>query len=378
MFRVSSLSPQTKGLVFGFAAVALSLPVYAHLHSQHTPKKQPSAHSIAALLPYYGFQTPAQKQALVFLMQQASVLKPDQSLEDRFPSRENQDALLGDILSFVQATQEAFTIRQGKQERWEIEAPAWLKENPTALLSALRTLGMTDAIKPTLDHPDVLCILGSTLGSMTKRLHYAKGLLEDTSLTPKHLVLLAGERHVTLNVDGSPELLESIAKNHGIPLSALTETHLIQEAYNNVGMPKTLTMTVIDTPKGDLPRPTTETTVIELSKWLKQHPEYKTIGFVSNQPHVYYQAAVIKEILRRQGLEDTVKVEVIGPSITSATPTKDITGALGSRIWASTPHVIQVLGLETQNPDLLKQYQGLYKNQPLVYKNAPPKITGPR
>ena len=143
-------------------------------------------------------------------------------------------------------------------------------------------------------------------------------------------------------------------------------------------MPKTLAMTLIDTPKGDLPRPTTETTVIELSKWLKKHPEYTSLSFVSNQPHVYYQAAVIKEILRRQGLEDTVKVDVIGPSITAATSMKDITGALGSRIWASTPPIIQVLGLETQNPDLLQRYQTLYKTQPLVYKNVPPKITGPR
>jgi len=232
MFGVS----RQKALLFGFTTVALSLPVYAHLQSQAKPPKQPSAHSIAELLPHYGFQTPAQKQALVFLMQQASILEPHQSLEERFPSRENQDALFGDILTFVRATQEAFTIRQGKQERWETEAPAWLKENPTALLSALRTLGMTDAIKPTLHHPDVLCILGSTLGSMTKRLDYAKSLLEEASLRPKHLVLLAGERHVTINVDGSQELLESIAKNHGIPLSALKETHLIQEAYNTMAL----------------------------------------------------------------------------------------------------------------------------------------------
>ncbi len=362
MFGVSRLSAHTKTLVFGFTAIALGLPIYAQLHSQNKPEKQGSPQSISAILPYYGFQTPAQKQALVFLMQQASILEPHQSLEDRFPTRKNQDDLLKDLLLFVQSTQKAFTMRQGTQERWEIKAPTWLQEHPTEILKALHTLNMTEAIKPTLPHSEVLCILGSTLPSMTKRLQYAKGLLEDSSFKAEHLVLLAGERHVTLKVDGSQELLENIAEKYGIKLSALTKTHLIQEAYSTVGIPKTLALTVIDTPKGDLPRPTTETTVIELIQWLKQHPEYKSISFVSNQPHVYYQAAVIQTVLQRQGFE--IKTEVIGPAVSPTTRVEDIVGALGSRIWASTPPVIQVLGLETQNPELLQLHQTLYKNQP--------------
>ncbi len=372
MFGVSKLSSSSKALIFSFSSITLGLGfcAYTQLHPSNKTKKQPySAQSLSTLLPHYGFQTPAQKQALVFLMQQASILEPQQSLEDRFPTRKNPDELLKDLLTWVQLTQNAFTIRQGHQERWEVKAPAWIQQNPTAILEALGTLNMTEAVKPKHRHPDVLCILGATRDPMIKRLQYAKELLEDPSFTTKHLVLLAGERPVTVGVDGNQALLEKIAKDYDIQsLSKLTETHLIQEAYKTVGMPEDLALTVIDTPAGHLPRPTTETTIIELNKWLKQHPEYTSISFVSNQPHVYYQAAVIQTVLERQG--SNLKIDVIGPAIASSTPRiETIVGSLGSRIWASTPHVIQTLNLETQNSELLQLHQTLYKNQPLVYKD---------
>lgn len=370
MFPASRLPAyQKKALLFGATALALGLPVYTHLQNQPRPSVLLPPRSVSALLPYYGFDTPAQKQALVFLMQQASILKPHQSLEDRFPTRPDQDALLGDLLLWVQMTQTAFTKRQGTQERWELKPSTWLQGNPAEILSALEILGMTEAVKPTLEHPDVLCVLGATLGPMTRRLHYAKSLLENATLDAKHLVLLAGERPVTINVDGSRELLEAIAKNHGIHLRDLTETHLIQEAYKHVGMPQTLALSVIDTPAGHLPRPTTETTVIKLSEWLREHPQYTSISFVSNQPHVYYQAAVIQDVLRRQGLS-AIKVDVIGPAVTASTRIEDTVGALGSRIWAITPHVMETLDLETHDPKLLQLQQDLYAKQPLVYKRA--------
>ena len=358
-----------KPLVFSTAAIALGGIGYLIFSAQqqiNLAMKPITVRSLPEILPYYGFSTPEQQQALTLLMQAGGILQANLSLSDRFPVRNTPDELLKDLLKWVQAVQETFVIRKNAQERWEVKTPSWLEGNDPMILNAIQTLGLTQAIKPHIQRPDVLCILGATYYSMKNRLHYAETLLNG-SLSPKHLVLLAGERYVTVGVDGDQALLQKIAADYGINIHQLTETHLIRTLYKQTHLSPSLAVTVIDTPKGTLPRPTTETTVLQLGQWLKQHPEYKSVVFVSNQPHVGYQSAVIQNAVEQQDNLQPLQIEVIG-SEASVTRLDGIIGALGSMIWAKTPAIIATLHLTTTNPELQQLQETLYASQPLIYQ----------
>ena len=123
---------------------------------------------------------------------------------------------------------------------------------------------------------------------------------------------------------------------------------------------------VIDTPAGVLPRPTTQTTIIELVKWLKQHEEIKTITFVSNQPYVKYQEAVIREVIKNLNAE--IEIEVVG-SACSDENAQPIIEALGSYIFAVTPEILIKFGGKITDPALIESFKALYAKQPLIYQN---------
>jgi hypothetical protein len=202
--------------------------------------------------------------------------------------------LLEDILDFIQQTQEHFILRKGNQERWEVQASDWMGKNTDEITKSVKELGFVEEITPMQKEIDAICILGSTFSSIQKRINYAGELIIRRQLTAKNLILLAGERKVSVNVDGDEQQLLQIAKKYNIDdLHKLTETHLIQAAYENSTIYNKLQTFVIDTPAGNLPRPTTETTIVELLKWQSTHKDIKRIIFVSNQPYVKYQEAII-------------------------------------------------------------------------------------
>ncbi len=323
-------------------------------------------YSLYKILDRYGFSTKEQKAALENLMHQASILTPIQSLQDKFQTKHTFDELVYDALEFVKLTQKHFTIRSGHQERWEIKPSNWMTKNQSENLLLLKTLGMTAAIKPKAESTDALCILGAMMKRIEDRIDYAALLLEKP-LKTDNLFLLAGERYVTVNIDGSEEELNKIANFYQLTdLSKLTETHLIQQAYKKSALYNKIKTFVIDTPKRDLPRPTTQTTTIELIEWLKEHNDIKTITFVSNQPHVKYQEAVITEILRNQN--STLNIEVVGSDLSDANIQPAIE-ALGSFIFAITPNVLIQSGEKISNPELIELFKELYAKQPLVYQN---------
>ena len=100
---------------------------------------------------------------------------------------------------------------------------------------------------------------------------------------------------------------------------------------------------VIDTPAGDLPRPTTQTTILELIKWLKHYDEIKNIIFVSNQPFVKYQESIISSVFKIH--DASINVEVVGPEVLfTEREVQPIIEALGSYIWVQTPTALLKLG----------------------------------
>jgi len=243
-----------------------------------------------------------------------------------------------------------------------------MEKNQKEVLRILGNLGLTKAVPPTSPTSDVICILGARTSSMVNRLKYAGELYNKNKLQAKYLVLLTGERKVTVGVDGTEAELSDIAEKYGVNISALTETHMMQESYSTSFLFQKLLTDLIDVPAGELPRPTTETTLQEFCKWLKSHPDVRSVSFVSNQPHVKYQQAVITEVLHQQS--QAIKFEVIGPETSPVADIQEIVGALGSQIWAETPSVVSKIKLTTTDPESRKAFLELYTKQPLIYKNV--------
>ena len=359
-----------RAIVFGFiATVAATGSVVGY-----NIWKKPG--TVNATLPYYGFKTEQEKRALSYLMTQAGIKNVDNLLNKK---ASDSSELAKAILDFVRLTQQNFTVRTGTQERWDVQTSDWMKnvaEQPK-ILDALKTLKMLDAVMPVFKQRDVICILGARKGTMVIRLGFAGDLYAKGELPANWLVLLAGERYVTsdkngVSIDGSQEELSDLSKTLNKDVTALTETDLMRAAYTASVLFDKLPTEIIDTPKRDLPRPTTETTVIELCGWLRKHPEIKSITFVSNQPHVEYQKAIIAQVFEQQRIK--AQVEVIGSEIQVAdnsmeAKVKDSVGALGSQIWASTPGVLDALGIDTCEPRLSEEFLGLFKKQPLIYNN---------
>lgn len=375
---IKSVAFKRKPLMFGLLATAIAAgSVYAV--KRHVDQKP----SLYSTLDYYGIKNKDQKEALRYLMQNAGIPETNALLDSK---AKDPDALLQSILDFVQVTQKYFTIRTGTQERWDVKTSEWMNDpnKQTKALDALKQIGMIDAVKPTLAKRDAICILGASNSVMNVRLEYAGNLYSAKELPADLLILLAGERYVTpdkngIIIDGSQEELKAFAIKLGKSLEAVTETDLMYASYQKSALNNKLTTVIIDTPRRDLPRPTTETTVMELCGWLKRHPHIQTITFVSNQPHVEYQRAIITQVFEREKMP--TKFEVIGAEFTNS-PVKNtadqinyLAQALGSRIWAVTPKVLDQIGIKEAQPQLIADYLEIYKKNPLIYNNMSAKFT---
>lgn len=376
---------RNKSLMFGLVATTLAAGGMFYAYKNYVFRHP---QNLNAVLDYYGFKSPEQKHALRFLMQKAGIEDTDVMLERKAKS---QIALSKAILDLVSKTQDKFTIRTGKQERWEVQTSDWMKD-PTQqkqILSALEILNMTDAVSPVFKNRDVICVLGASRSIMVSRLDYAGELFTDGRLPAQWLIMLAGERYVTVDkngvsVDGSEEELSELAIKLGKDFATLTETDLMKASYESSKLYGKFPDhdVLIDTPRRNLPRPTTETTVAELCEWLKQHPEIHDITFISNQPHVEYQKAIIAQVFEKQGVK--VSFEVIGPKYNTSLVNNDadkinyLMQALGSRIWAVTPAVMDAIGLDMSDPELRDEFKNLYEKQPLIYGNFASKFPKPK
>lgn len=332
--------------------------------------------NLYSALDYYGITTPEQKQAIRYLMQQAEIPNANAILDTK---TKNSDELFQQIQQFVTATQQKFTMRSGNQERWEITIPAWMQDTATApqILASLNALNLIAAQPPKFTHTDALIIFGATGSTMNTRLKYAADLITTNQINATWLIFLVGERYVTLDqngisLDGTQESLEPLAKSLHKTVDKLTETDLAKNLYRNSALYNKIPMIFIDTPRGLLSRPTTETTLLELCKWLKAHPEVARITFVSNQPYIGYQTAITDAVLKNQKI--MLDYEVIGPDIAASSVHKNqaytirsAVEALGTQIWAQTPAVVEALELHVNDSKQWQEFVELYKKQPLIY-----------
>lgn len=349
-----------------FTAVLVSL--WAVLYQTNS-----ASHSFNQALDRYNFSTPEQKEALRQLFEQAAIAITPTPHNDSFAYQGSKQELVQAIITAVKETQAKFVVRTGTQERWEVEPLAWTRHNTKNIVAALQTLGFVDAIKPRCREVDAICILGATRGRMIDRIAYAD-LLVEKGVRTHAIIFLTGERYVTIGVDGTEAELTEIAQASAVDnWTKLTETHVAKYIYAHSNLQQRgIASYVIDTLAGNLPRPTTQTTMLELMKWLRQHPEVKRIIFVSNQPYVQYQKALIQAILEdSENPGDSIAFEVVGQAVTKLDTPQPILEGLGSYLWAATPHVLRELHATITEPTARKELEELYAKNPLLYNCIP-------
>lgn len=357
------------------AALTAVVMYYMSSHNEDSHNNEKSnAKSFVDLLPEYGFKSPEQQQAIENLLHHASIISPDRTLSEFFPKRTNKEDLVRDVLYFLKETQAKFVIRRGTQERWEVKGLAWMEQNKNQILADLKALGYVYTIQPKRLIFCAFCVLGGTLPRMKGRIDYVTKLLE-SGFAANHIILLAGERYTTKDVDGSKEELKKIAEEQNLQdWTKLTETHLITHAYNHSELAqKNIAHHVIDTPRGNLPRPTTQTTILELIKWLQTHKDIKHIVFVSNQPQTSYQKAVIDNIFKEQKTDITY--EVVGEEPQSIESLQPLIEGLGTYIWAATPAVLADMDFKSSSPTIQADLHDLYAKNPLMYSTLPTALT---
>lgn len=283
-----------------------------------------------------------------------------------------QQALLHNIVQLVDETQKKWVRRVHGADRWNMVKKTYM--NPGALLGDLKKLGFVQASVPASKNSDCLCILGSTGPSMSARIRYANHLLTRGHCT-KHIVLLAGERPLNPN-ELSEKSLVDLGKHRGKGIHDLTESDLIHYLYQQSALSKKgIPATLIDTPRGDLPRPTTQTTSIQLIAWLKKNPQIRDVIFVSAQPHVAYQKSCIDMAFRLYNKCD-VACTVVGNKNSNSGNDQETCDsglqALGSYIWAKTPQILSQITWDCPVSKETKQtFRRLYGHNSMAYRLLP-------
>ncbi|MBX9805034.1 MAG: hypothetical protein K2Y18_04685 [Alphaproteobacteria bacterium] len=210
-----------------------------------------------------------------------------------------------------------------KTERWEADAlkPKLSRAQADHIVSLnLETLHQAESMYPT-GLPNAVFFLGSTLGSVRKRLAFLNELYESKKLSPDLTVyVLTGERKLDEKVGETTTILMD-PNNALIPFRgdwAPTDLVISDEA----GMIKLVfsqsrhasldenRIKFVYSSKGDRRRANTEGTIVQ---WLKEFsPSSGMYVAISNQPYNFYQECVIRRVLLQAGRPD-ICVRVIGP-----------------------------------------------------------------
>ncbi len=273
------------------------------------------------------------------------------------------------IMTLVQKTQRQWVRRTHGKERWDVVKKYDNTEYKQSMLPRLKVLGIVDTCLSDARTSDAVCVLGATGPSMSKRLKFLEYCIEKGLFRRQNILLLSGERSLQSRVDGR-EYDDLIKKKGG---SVFLERDLLQHLYNSSPLPRRKwPVTMIHGEKGLLPRATTESTIKTLLNWLKNHSAVKTITFVSSQPHVLYQKAIIQSVL--QSCNSPINVRFVGAGA-NGIDVDDALAALGSYIWAITPSILSRVSLpklsriETQ--ELQDFFKESYEKQESLYRILP-------
>ncbi len=340
-----------------FVRLLTYLMTFALLPVNSCCATEPQKYNLNEVLSAYGFVEEAQQDAFRSICEKAGVKLP-------------QTFGTNEILKLVADTQKNLVNRVDKQERWETTDLSWMTANSTSLQKEFHVLGFIDELIPQKKNFDAVGVLGARMSAMDERLKFVESLVARGYSFDK-VVLLTGERYATPGVDASKEKLEEIAHHFGIDSEKLTETYLFKYLYEKSSLNQKFELVVINTPQRDGRRPTTQTTVEDFCDWAKIHEEVKSVLFISGQPHVLYQKAIVTAAL--SGKASEISPEFAGHR-TLDVSSKTCAGALGSFIWAYTPTCLRKLGLTVETNDDFALTKQLYGQARWLYEHFPKKV----
>ncbi len=230
----------------------------------------------------------------------------------------NHDGSAQDIIN---KTQQAW-LRKPGTERWEMDTLGKVSET---YLPYFEKLGMVHEVAPSRGKYDYAFILGATASSVRNRLAYLVSLWEK-GIRFTTVVLLGSDRPLNSTVE-----TDSVLKNmpqQGLPTDKKwqapatmpkTESSMMRMLYEQVEMPDAMRkcpLIVVSSSQttaadGTIRRATTADTIID---WLKMNMQPGTCLFISSQPYVGYQHAVVQTLLPQNFIPDTVGPHVKDPS----------------------------------------------------------------
>ena len=297
--------------------------------------------SLNVVLEELGISEEKQKEAFKKLCVAAEVALP-----------ENFD--IKSLLQLVVDTQRSFTNSKQNQDEGEICPLEWMNKNPEQHLACIKTINLvTEDVLPSYQNYGAACLLGDVNSTMQYRMKYLEEVV-NSGVDLDKIFLLSEARPVS-NVDGSEEEILQICKKVGVEKQNLTEAHILQNIFENSFLSKYFTYVLINTPCVNGGKTIMQNTVLDFCQWRTDHNFEGKVLFISSQPNVLYQKAVIEEILEGKGID----FEVVGPK-TNSQSVQTLVGALGSFIWASMPKIITKLGFKVASPEEIELVKSLY------------------
>lgn len=214
----------------------------------------------------------------------------------------------GSLTDIVEKTQNGF-LRPADKDRWQLtEKFTQTQKNGSKILS--KNLGLVDAVNPLYTVYDHLIILGSTATTAYERLIDLVSLWKQ-GIRSDALVFLGSERPLDQEYESAQTILELIGNfsqgKEGIAQKLpRTETELLLFLWNHITVPTDLALVqpiIINAPMNGTKRATTADTIVH---WLKTNPKVGRCLFISSQPFVGYQDAVIQGCMPAEFIVDTV------------------------------------------------------------------------
>lgn len=323
--------------------------------------------AIFDVLAAYGWSSPEALQHFGALLQRAGIQLDFKNLNQK----QSTEAVLQWLLTLIQETQLKFWNRQGGKERWQTKVLPWIQADPKGVAEDITALGLTSSVLPKFGPKGTVCILGAAGHRMQARLRFLKQLIQTDQLAPEQIILLSGERKVSVGVDGSENELKALATKRGVEAwQDLTEMDLLKDLVESDAFFQAFKVVPVFTKAntrtdGSIQRPTTQTTVME---WLKTNPPVGTVYMISNQPYVSSQEACIRSVFVAQNRTGD-QLQVVGEGYDEGEPTnediKSWVEALGGTLRAAAPLVLKQLGI-TIPRSLMPEFQKLYQNDALA------------
>jgi hypothetical protein len=231
----------------------------------------------------------------------------------------------GTLADIVRQTQKYWLRPKGK-EIWQV--PEKKLKHKKQILRCLVKLGCFKRVMPSKANYDCVVIFGGLFERMIQRFVYAWKLLQRQKIGAKQLVFLVGDRYLEPTLENYAVFQNNMRKYQGsifdkkvrtvaTPLTENDFPHYILSHLKDLGNMKRMQKVIVQTPAGSFGRPQTSHTIAEWLEKYEQKP--RKCLFVSSNPYMGYQDAVVRRVIAQKKRE--MMVETVGPADQEATIT---------------------------------------------------------